>query len=114
MLGDEADAGAQPHGLGVGGSESQRDKRVEKIDLGSRERHSAVLGVGVLGSVLADEDNVLAGPQGVKPAVLNRPGSQGEEFWVRARTDPDGEKSDLHTRLLSGVRSTGYAMRIGV
>src|SRR5215510_4169912 len=110
MLRYEADAGAQPHGLGVGGGESQRGKRVEKINLGSRERHSAVLSVGVFGGVLADEDDVLAGPQRVKPAMLNRAGGQGEEFGVRARTDTDGEKSDLHTRLLSRVRFPGYAM----
>src|SRR5713226_7075001 len=46
-FGYEANAGAQPDGLGMRGGEGQRGKWVEKIDLGSRERHPAVLSVWI-------------------------------------------------------------------
>ena len=119
-FGHQADAGAEPQGFGLCRGVRQRGERIEKVDLHRRHGHFAVQGIRVLRAVLVEQHHVLRRPQRMKARLLDRPGSQADDFGVGRESHPDSEISNLHVRFLlceigahciggpsSGARDTG-------
>ena len=48
---------------------------------------------------------MLGRPQRMKSRLLGGASGERDDFWVGARADANGEKSDLHKHLLLGMKA---------
>ena len=113
-LGEQHHGRAQPDGGGVGGQERQGVERLEQAGPG-RCGDLAVLGVGVGGGVLLEQDDVLAHPEAPEAPLLGlRPmkaSSSGVEIGEAVGTQSSTRCMDDRSPRNDAVRAGRYPCR---
>jgi hypothetical protein len=94
-LGDQADAGAQPQGVGHRRQIGQRGERLEQTGV-APAGELAVVGVRVAALVVVEQHHVLGDPHRLEPPLLDGRTQGPQERGVGVECAERNERADLH------------------